>query len=60
MADEKLTYRVKEIIALTGLSKSTIYRLLDSGELPSFIFRGLRLVLRTDLEAWLEKIAGRD
>ena len=57
---EKVAYRAKELAAATGLSKSTIYRLLESGELPSFKFRGMRMVLRSDLDAWLARISGRD
>jgi len=56
---EKLAYRVKELIAVTGLSRSTLWGLIQRGEIPSFKFRGVRMVLRSDLDTWLAKISGR-
>lgn len=56
----KVSYRVKELVVATGLSRSTIYALLTSGELPSFKFHGNRLVLRSDLEAMFAKAIERN
>jgi excisionase family DNA binding protein len=57
---EKVTYRVKDLVAATGLSRSTVWTLIRTGELPSFKFQGMRLVLKSDLDAWLAKVSGRD
>ncbi len=57
---EKITYRVKELVAATGLSKSTLWSLIYSGELPSFKLNGSRLVLKAELDAWLARAAERD
>lgn len=50
-----ITYRVKDLVKATGLSKSTIWNLIYSGELPSFKFHGSRLVMRADVEAMFKK-----
>jgi excisionase family DNA binding protein len=55
MNPTKVSYKVKELIAATGLSRTTVYALITSGELPSFKFHGNRLVLRSDLEAMFAK-----
>ncbi len=57
---EKVAYRVKELVAATSLGRSTICKLIQSGEIPSFKFQGVRLVLRSDLDAWLDRVPGRD
>jgi excisionase family DNA binding protein len=51
---EPIVYRVKEVEALLQLSRSTVYELIRSGELPSIrIGRSVR-VPREALERWLE------
>lgn len=50
----KITYRVRELVAVTGLSKSTIYRLIADGTLRSFKLNGVRLVLASDLRELLD------
>jgi excisionase family DNA binding protein len=57
---EKLAYRVSELVALTGLSKTTIYRLLASGELRSFRLHGVRLVLKSEFDTFLAKAIEKD
>lgn len=57
---EKISYRVKELIAVTGLSRSTLWTLIKRGEIPSFKLHGVRLVLRSELEAWLIRMAEKD
>ena len=51
---ERLAYRVPEVVALSGLSRSTIFELIGSGALPSRLISGCRLVLRDDLVRFLE------
>jgi excisionase family DNA binding protein len=45
----RLTYRVKEVISLTGLSQSTVYELMDAGTLRSTKVRGVRLIFADSL-----------
>ncbi|MEM9966209.1 MAG: helix-turn-helix domain-containing protein [Asticcacaulis sp.] len=53
---DRLTYRVNEVIALTGLSRSTLYRLVAKGELPLVKVCGRTLIARSDLEAMLGRM----
>ncbi|WP_069301763.1 helix-turn-helix transcriptional regulator [Neptunicoccus sediminis] len=48
--------RQKEVMHLTGLSRSTIYRRIKSGEFPSQIKLTARLVgwRQSDLQRWLD------
>jgi excisionase family DNA binding protein len=52
--DERLSYRVPEVQALTGLGRSTVYELIANGTLPSRLISGCRLVLRADLLTFLQ------
>jgi len=53
---EKLVYSVKEVIELTGLSKSTVYELMRAGEMPSVQLSERRKgVPRKELELWLKE-----
>ena len=58
---DKIAFRVDEAVRATGLSRSSIYLLLASGDLPALKAGGRRLILRSDLEAYFEKLksAGR-
>lgn len=53
---ERITYRVNEVLALTGLSRSTLYRLVARGELPLVKVCGRTLVTRDDLETMLRRM----
>ncbi|MBF4433262.1 AlpA family transcriptional regulator [Vibrio anguillarum] len=48
--------RLKEVIELTGLSKSTIYRLTESNKFPKQLSLGERSVgwLESEVKEWLE------
>jgi excisionase family DNA binding protein len=46
---ERLTYTVPEVIAKTGLSRTTIWRHVLSGRLPSVKVGGRRLISHRDL-----------
>jgi excisionase family DNA binding protein len=45
----RLTFRVREVIELTGLSQSTIYEMMDDGSLASTKVRGIRLIYADSL-----------
>ncbi len=56
---EKLAFRVNEAVAVSGLSRSTLYELLKAGKLRAVKVGGRRLILREDLQALLEVNANR-
>jgi excisionase family DNA binding protein len=56
MADDRLTYRVDEAAAVTGLSRSTLYRLAARKELPLIKVCGRTLIARADLEAMVSRM----
>ncbi len=53
---ERMTYRVNEVLAMTGLSRSTLYRLVAQGELPLVKVCGRTLIARDDLEAMVQRM----
>jgi excisionase family DNA binding protein len=56
---EKIALRINETVAVSGLSRSTIYELLRAGKLRAVKIGGRRLILREDLQALLEVNANR-
>lgn len=52
---DKLVYDVTEVAKLLGLSRPTVYTILDRAEnkLPSFRVGNRRKISRTALEAWI-------
>lgn len=52
----KKVLRLPQVIALTGLSRSTIYLRISNNEFPKPISLGGRSVgwLESDIEAWIE------
>jgi excisionase family DNA binding protein len=57
--DPPLAFTVKECERATGLSHTTVYTEIREGRLPSIFVGGRRLVLRKDLEAYLESGRGK-
>ena len=53
---DRMTYRVNEVLALTGISRSTLYRLVARGELALVKVCGRTLIARTDLDAMLARM----
>ena len=49
-------YRLPEVVAICGLSRSTIYEMIGRGEFPAPVRLGARAVgwRRSDIEAWLD------
>jgi excisionase family DNA binding protein len=56
MTDARLTYRIDEAVKLTGLSRSTLYRLAARDELPLIKVCGRTLIARSDLEAMIDRM----
>jgi len=50
---EKITLRINETVAVSGLSRSTIYELLKAGKLQAVKIGGRRLILRESLQVLL-------
>lgn len=52
---EKLALRINEAVAVAGISRSTIYKLMSNGQLRTTKVGGRRLILREELEALLHR-----
>jgi excisionase family DNA binding protein len=49
----KLAYSINEACAATGIGRTSLYELIANGQLKALKAAGRRLILRTDLEAYL-------
>ena len=58
MSDDRLTYRIDEVVRLTGLSRATLYRLAARQELLFVKVCGRTLVARCDLEEFVNRMRG--
>lgn len=52
-AHEKLAYAIRDLPAVTSLSRSCLYELIKTGHLPARKAHGRTVVLRSDLEKFL-------
>lgn len=52
--EDRLALRVNEAVAVSGLSRSTLYELLKAGKLRAVKVGGRRLILRESLQALLQ------
>ena len=52
----KTVWRLPEVIAHTGLSRSTIYSMIAAGDFPTSINLGLRSVgwIAEEIEQWIQ------
>ena len=50
---EKQFLSIEEVIKLLGMSRQTVYKLLDEG-MPSYKLGGRRIVDRDELIAWVK------
>ena len=52
--------RLPEVVQLTGISRSTIYRWMATGEFPKQISLGANMVawLETEVDAWMKQRIG--
>jgi excisionase family DNA binding protein len=57
---ELLLVRVEEAARILSLSRSTIYKMMDSGELQSVRWGAARRIPLAALRAWVERQVGRD
>ncbi len=49
----KLAYRIDEAALASGIGRTSLYELIGSGQLKAFKAAGRRLIMRSDLEAFL-------
>ena len=54
--NDKLLYRIPEVVAILNISRSKVYELLGSGTLPSVHIDRTRLVRHEDLVAYVESL----
>lgn len=54
LTNAQAAFSIEEAASYTGLSRSSLYRLIDDNTLPSIKLRGRRLIRRIDLDALLE------
>lgn len=52
----RLLYRIPEVVAILNVSRSKVYELLRSGELPSVHIDRTRLIRHEDLIAYVESL----
>jgi excisionase family DNA binding protein len=53
--ERKEYFSPEEMAEWIGIGRTLAYRLLSSGEIPSYKIGRRRIVGRSDVEAWLEK-----
>ena len=54
--NDKIAFRILEASHVSGLSRSTLYSLINEGKLRSVKAGRRRLILRTDLEAYFAQL----
>ena len=52
----KIAYRIDEAVKASGLGRTLLYERIASGELKSVKVGGRRLILRSDLVAFLKNV----
>jgi hypothetical protein len=55
-SDDNQPLHLKWIAAFFGISVKSVRRMLDRKEMPSTKLNGLRVVIRSDFSAYLEKL----
>ena len=54
--EDRLLYRVPEVAVILNISRSKVYELLGSGELPSVKIDRTRLIRGSDLREYVESL----
>lgn len=56
-ADSKRNLNIAEVVDLVGVSRATIYRMIDSGEFPRPVRITTRRVVwvRAEIDAWMDE-----
>ena len=56
MVSDKLLYRIPEVVTHLSISRSKVYELLKTGDLPSVHIDRARLVQACDLQAYVDSL----
>ena len=56
MSDDDELLTVEQVADLLKIGRTTIYELMNSGDLPSVTIRRCRRVLRSDLNAYIARL----
>lgn len=59
MHSEVIAYQIADAIRVSGCTRSRLYEAMRDGELPYRKMGRRTLIMRTDLEAWLERASSR-
>nr|WP_314135725.1 helix-turn-helix domain-containing protein [uncultured Brevundimonas sp.] len=54
---DPIAFNIKDAVAYSGLSRSRLYTLMQTGELPSLQVGGRRMIRRDALDAFFAKLA---
>ena len=57
---ERMLYRPSEAAQAIGVSRSRVYELINSGEIPSLQVGGVKRVPVDKLREWIERQSGGD
>lgn len=57
--NERVALSVTEAAALLGVSRPTVYQLMNRADFPSFRIGARRLISRAGLERWVQEQAER-
>lgn len=55
---EPLAFTVGDAVSYSGLSRSRLYELIRTNELPSFTVGGRRMILRASIDGLFAKLVG--
>lgn len=55
---QPLALTIENAVAYSGLSRSRLYTLIQSGDLPSFRVGGRRMILREVLDSFFARLSG--
>lgn len=56
LPDWKLSYRIEEAVAATGIGRTILYRRIKEGKLKARKEGSFRIILRDDLKAYLDNL----
>ena len=55
MSDERLSYRIPEVLAITGLKRRTLYKLMAEGDIRAVKAGRVVVIPRAELLRWLSE-----
>lgn len=57
-APDKIAFSVSEVAEVLGISRPTVYRLIQRDDFPTFKVGARTLISRSGLERWVQEQAG--